>query len=238
MSIFLYERLYPKKTFLLLTTHPSYSELFIKEKFYMSACCGEPIEYSNTYFLSDALTDVNNMQIALAQQEGLGHGLIIVKKLPNYNYAEIFYFYAALDNKEINNFYLNNLNLLEQFISYFKNAYNHKLEELSKKAIIYPSDSKDIFLLNPNLKNVIIPKDFNLEHKTSNPAISLSNRITAREKSCLHLIKSGCSNKIIARKLNISVRTVEKHIENMKSKLSINSRYKLILENFEAISEI
>jgi len=50
-----------------------------------------------------------------------------------------------------------------------------------------------------------------------------SNELTKREIDVLIFITSGLSNKAIAENLNISVRTVESHRQNLKNKLEIQS---------------
>ncbi|SNS36267.1 two component transcriptional regulator, LuxR family [Noviherbaspirillum humi] len=52
--------------------------------------------------------------------------------------------------------------------------------------------------------------------------------LTPREKEVLHSIATGKSNKHIARELNLSVRTVETHRQNIKRKLGIEGQADLI----------
>jgi two-component system nitrate/nitrite response regulator NarL len=47
--------------------------------------------------------------------------------------------------------------------------------------------------------------------------------LTPREETVLRLLAEGGSNKDIARKLDISVRTVETHRQNIKTKLNIQT---------------
>ena len=47
--------------------------------------------------------------------------------------------------------------------------------------------------------------------------------ITMREQEVLKLIADGCSNKEIAKRLGISVRTVETHRRNITEKLNIKT---------------
>lgn len=47
--------------------------------------------------------------------------------------------------------------------------------------------------------------------------------LTKREEGVLKLLAEGCSNKEIARELDISVRTVETHRQNIKQKLNIQT---------------
>jgi DNA-binding CsgD family transcriptional regulator len=48
--------------------------------------------------------------------------------------------------------------------------------------------------------------------------------LTKREKEIVNLIADGKSNKEIAQILNVSVHTVEKHLNNIYKKLGVNNR--------------
>jgi len=61
-----------------------------------------------------------------------------------------------------------------------------------------------------------------------NPSKGLTERLTSREQSVLSLVSNGMSNKQISSQLNISVRTVEAHRRNIKTKLEIDSLAELI----------
>jgi two-component system response regulator NreC len=52
--------------------------------------------------------------------------------------------------------------------------------------------------------------------------------LTTREQEVLKMIAEGQMNKEIAEKLSISVRTVERHRENIMSKLNLHSRAELV----------
>jgi len=51
-----------------------------------------------------------------------------------------------------------------------------------------------------------------------------SANLTPRELEVLCLVASGMSNQEIARSLTLSIRTVERHVENTYSKLRVKSR--------------
>jgi ATP/maltotriose-dependent transcriptional regulator MalT len=51
-----------------------------------------------------------------------------------------------------------------------------------------------------------------------------SDAITVRERDVLSMISQGCSNKRIARMLNISPETVKSHVKRIFSKLSVSTR--------------
>ena len=52
--------------------------------------------------------------------------------------------------------------------------------------------------------------------------------LTQKEKEILHYLADGCSSREIAKKLNISVRTVETHRYNLMNKLELTNAAQLI----------
>jgi ATP/maltotriose-dependent transcriptional regulator MalT len=60
-----------------------------------------------------------------------------------------------------------------------------------------------------------------------------SDRLTARERDVLALISQGCSNKRIARTLEISPETVKSHVKRIFLKLDVSTRTKAV---FRAVS--
>ena len=59
--------------------------------------------------------------------------------------------------------------------------------------------------------------------ETPEPEAEPVNVLTRREETVLKLLAEGLCNKDVARQLNISVRTVETHRQNIKSKLNITT---------------
>lgn len=62
-----------------------------------------------------------------------------------------------------------------------------------------------------------------LFHKGDGTPQLEKNPLTSREETVLKLLSEGDPNKVIARKLDISVRTVETHRKNIKQKLNIQT---------------
>lgn len=56
----------------------------------------------------------------------------------------------------------------------------------------------------------------------------LNNMLTQREIECLSYIAHGFTMKMIAKKLNISPRTVEQHLRNLKEKFELNTKGQLV----------
>lgn len=140
----------------------------------------------------------------------------------NYNeYCDFFIFGADKNNKHIINFYINNLDLLKNFSEYFYNKAKKIIEISAKNRIYLPGNrvqsgiSKDVYR-----KDGINYND--------NIMLNLSNR----EKSCLHGILAGQTAKQIARELNLTFRTVEFYIQNLKKKIGCRRRSEIFKKFF------
>jgi DNA-binding NarL/FixJ family response regulator len=56
------------------------------------------------------------------------------------------------------------------------------------------------------------------------PKATEAARMTVREQQVIDLIVRGCSNKVIASKLDIAMPTVKAHVHNILEKLALRSR--------------
>ena len=70
-----------------------------------------------------------------------------------------------------------------------------------------------------------------LENNFSNNFVdqTAATNLTLREREILFLIASGCSNKAVSSKLNISTHTVKTHIYNIYKKIKVDSRFQAAL---------
>ncbi|RUM55621.1 MAG: DNA-binding response regulator, partial [Marinomonas sp.] len=64
---------------------------------------------------------------------------------------------------------------------------------------------------------------FTMPDKSPDALLSANESLTRRELDVLIALTSGHANKEVARRLNISVRTVETHRQNLKNKLDIHT---------------
>jgi len=89
-------------------------------------------------------------------------------------------------------------------------------ELISAIHAIYRGDS----FLSPSISKTII--DEYLRHTTPNTPAE-HEKLTDREREVLQLIAEGCSNREIASKLHVSVKTVGVHRTNLMEKLEIHN---------------
>ncbi len=73
--------------------------------------------------------------------------------------------------------------------------------------------------------------DFSLVQDSSSvesDELSIADKLSKREMEIFELLGNGKNRKEIADQLNISLKTVESHIDNMRSKLEVSSGFELV----------
>jgi RNA polymerase sigma factor (sigma-70 family) len=89
-------------------------------------------------------------------------------------------------------------------------------------AIQRVADGDAVF--SPRLAGFVLDAFAGTETRTIDPEL---DQLTAREREVLRLIARGYAYKEIARRLDISVKTVETHVSAVLRKLQLSSRYEL-----------
>lgn len=155
------------------------------------------------------------------------------------DYTEVFNFSSTCENENIINYYINNIEFLENYANYFhdkiSSIINNKKEELyidikpsSEKTLILPNTDNCNFFPNEQCK-------CNFSFMINNAKVNLSSR----QIQCLALIGKGKTAKEIARMLNISHRTVEEYANQLKIKLKCinhNALIAFVAENIHIIN--
>ncbi|KHN67762.1 LuxR family transcriptional regulator [Acinetobacter calcoaceticus] len=93
-----------------------------------------------------------------------------------------------------------------------------------------PSQQLQLLLLSPWQTDVTIAKNYLIQIKISTPALEVTDilkycpQLTQREAEVMHWLLLGKTNKDIAEILELSPRTVNKHLEHVFEKLSVENR--------------
>jgi DNA-binding CsgD family transcriptional regulator len=204
---FSYIRILDHQERILITSDPAYSELSITKKFHTYAFFGPRDLYTEGMFLIDFL-DLGEIKTALSAHD-INIGCIIIKKRKNY--TDHYSFGTAKRTPGLNNFIINNLDLFEEVIEEFHARAETLIKQYQKNTLLYPASIDTTGLTDPNSRN-----------------INTQNIFTLREQEILRYIKKGLSSKHVSQNLNISHRTVEKHLENMLIKTNTHSRIQLL----------
>lgn len=152
---------------------------------------------------------------------GLWNFLLIYKKSPAH--LDYWFFSGKPNDCKVIDFYLNNLQNLNDFISLFEISNQDIFSVANKRNTYSPEGNSGIFSAQSSIKSLIISTE-NIETNKTFIDVSFSQR----EQDCLFYISKGRSMKETAAYLGISPRTVETHINNMKKKTGYNSRSKLL----------
>lgn len=157
----------------------------------------------------------------------------------NQNYLENFSFWVNENTINANSFYINNLNLLEQFRLYFLDKAKSLIEASDKELIVRPwrdinSDVVHIDGTN-NIFTYVRSKDYVTNDKLSlmpqkiHFKISgIDKYITKKELECALKLMQGKNNLEIANSLFVSPRTVETHLNSLRNKINVSNRQQLI----------
>lgn len=136
-------------------------------------------------------------------------------------------FTLATDNsrKNMHNIYLNKLDVIYNFSIIMKDKIKTLIGEIDSDRFIHNKleivDTSQVTRCEKNDTIIHYLKRINRNRE-------LVSHLTDREFECLLLLLEGKSAKVISSIMNISNRTVEVHIYNIKKKMSCRSRAELI----------
>ncbi len=160
----------------------------------------------------------------------------------NEDFVESFYFTSTKENRDIINFYLNNLKLLERYASHFKGKFLEatNLDDLAE--LSEPTVSADIFANQSTQgdNEEIKIKSFSESLPIRKLVVNRDGQsivLSKREAECLCYMAFGKTMKEIATCLNLSPRTVEFYVDNMKKKTGFYSKSQLLNMFFSGQTE-
>jgi len=166
--------------------------------------------------------------ISLHNEFDIWHGFLIGYR--HKEYVEMFCFAFNKDSDNKSQFYLQNSQLLVKFSNYFKTQADDLINSKDKKKLAVYQEKFDLSYIEETYKN----KQQLFNESISHQNLSFTNKagnlvhLTTRESDCISILMQNRSMKEIGKLLNLSPRTVECHIENVKQKLEINYKSQLV----------
>lgn len=153
------------------------------------------------------------------------------------DYVETWSFTTTKDAVGMQQFYINNIQILEYFIKYFESKAADVLKDITpdKLAVFIAPFDLNVSLRIEEDKTKNFFKESHLVKvfiQAQNKNISLSHR----ELECLLYTSMGQSQKQIASTLDLSVRTIESYLNSIKDKANV--RYKSELISLISIEEL
>ncbi len=223
LNAFSYARIYPDGTRTELWSDPQALEhTFFKKKYIVGA-------YTPNYFSEEEKFAVLQLKVngypkilrekytqqLLDQRECFNHDHSFILINRETNFCEYFIFYAPIEAYSILNFYINNLDILNNFTIQFK----HVAVDLIKKSDCHRIPMPHCSLLTKNNKSTLLDKKY---------PIFTSGQLSNREQEIAVLLLNGKVAREVGDILHISKRTVESHIEHMKIKANCHKKSELI----------
>lgn len=150
-------------------------------------------------------------------------------------YFDVYFFGCKYNDSAVINFYINNMEILENFKFYFKDKAAKIINKLEQDRLVIPPDmcsnvtllKKELFC-KKTLINELIPNRYQLNLNNNHSSIS------KREMETIRFLCHGYSVKEAAKLMKISPRTVEQYFNNLKIKLGLGRKSQIInffLEN-------
>lgn len=130
-------------------------------------------------------------------------------------YFDISCFASDIYNTDILNYYLNNIDALEKFSLLFDEQAANLINQSKINKLTLPNSMLSTFS-GIKTKNTV------------NPILS------KQQTECLRWLIKGMTAKQIAKSMNLSPRTIESYIENIKCKFNCTSRIDLIVKALES----
>jgi len=135
--------------------------------------------------------------------------------------CEFFSFYSSASRRAADNFYINNLETFERFSAFFKTAAANLISAASEQRLVEASSSLDACHLRIHTLTVA-----RAQHSVG----AGHQLLTERQLEIARYIITGLTSRQIADQLGLSARTVETHVENIKSRLGCTNKTELLVQ--------
>ncbi|MBU0744307.1 MAG: LuxR C-terminal-related transcriptional regulator [Gammaproteobacteria bacterium] len=174
-----------------------------------------------------------NYWVPTYEELGIKSSINIIEK--HDKYYDGFWFIAR-SGKAPYSFFVNHYDVLENFILYFKERARDLIEQGKREKIIWFNNKPEYSEVVQRLEGVVLKDSQNFANlknrfKLKRYSINKDNLkyyITPREMQCLQYLGQGLSCKEIGNLLYVSSRTVESHLQKIKTRLGVCSRNQLL----------
>lgn len=230
-------RIDANNNFSALGLQPEFVKLYFSKKYYNFDLHMAKNKLPEQYIIWDNIERVKESKELYDdfQDFGLGHTFSII--LDRDGYKDCYHFSATLGHSEINQCYLNHLDLLKRFINYFTDKINAHKELAKAYDIKFATDTRNGNYFTLNNSSLIDAKSFKNHTVTERVYLQPGLYLTKREWECLNWLAQSKTLHQTATLLSITERTVRAHINNIKEKFSCDNLFQLGVL-FEKTSQI
>lgn len=229
IKYFRFLRVYRDGRMVVLGNLANWTKHYYEQEYFQNCVFDQPVDHiSNGRYLWDYLPENPGDIIKSAANEhfGFGHGMSQVSQHDNYH--DLFEFAGQRNDHQMN---LRYMHFADSF-NHFQRTFVEKSENLIKQQLQSPmvinkADGSAFYNLDTGeIKNLDHP--LSVKHDLHFSYQEQNIKLTPRELDVLALLSIGYQMKSIALRLQISMRTVETHLNNIKRRAKIQSRQHLL----------
>lgn len=235
ITYFSHAHMSPKGELATLCSDPAFLEQYYEQGFYDYDLHQNKPPLDKGYFLWDSVKRIGGTKdlYQFGIDYGVSHTFSIIEE--DDNGRNVYHFATKPGNTFMNEFYLQHIDLLENFVAYFKDKLllNDRLNRAYK--VVCKTDSEgggylmdDFYGFHPTpasiqqfLKAIGRNKD-----GTNSPASKL--KIPRRELQCAYYLLQGKTSKEISTFLHLSPRTVEVYFDRLKCRFGARNKIELV----------
>lgn len=214
-------------------SRPDWADYFTENQLYLQDpfLCHPHSYQSGTVFWTPYYQQDSNLQgfLKVARDKfSMAHGFCIIERTAEG--CEFFGFSAPPEHEQIYSIYLQDLPLLKEFCKYFKEEAAPILKLLEHDPIpLLPLKEHSFEATSSPFEQHHLSKALFLKYIRAQPLVKLSKR----ETECLSLYLDTQKMQDVADKLELSVRTIEFYLGNIKNKLNCWTKIELIKKGQE-----
>jgi DNA-binding CsgD family transcriptional regulator len=224
ISHFGFIRIYENGKMLRMANKPKWTRTYFEKGYY---------DDIDLYSMRDVQQNESRLLLLTGEPQG-EHFTTLCKEFQIWNalgiyekfeeYSDFWFFSSSPDNTEVINFYLNKVDALKNFSLYFKEKFSQEIKENDPSKLISTRVKITESSLVEKQKVKSLFNNLNINSYKLDDKVSLSKR----EFECLFYLVQGRTMKEIARFMNLSFRTIEFHLNNVKRKLNCNKKSQVI----------
>lgn len=231
VAYFTYHRIDREGKYTVLVDRPDWAEHYVEAQFYLDdPYLRHPDVYRSGFCLIESNGSEEYKKRILKDGKeifNLDIGLIYIEK--GVDCVEFFGFSGTKNQCPLEKIHLNHPQILKSFAAHFKNELGDILHQMEGESSSLLDLKGEDFLTNlpihPDLSSEALIKYLAATGKKSEIAKALL--LSPREKECILHLTSGRSAKETAFAMNLSPRTVESYLENIKTKLGCSTKQEI-----------
>lgn len=222
INFFAYLKTLPNQQHIWLCSHRAFTEYLFQENY--SAKLIQQVPPFKGSILWSALEQEPIFSSAHSEF-GIQSGMVVVE--PNQNDIERYFFASMVKNSEVEAMYGFNRDVFQRFIHYFKDCAVDILSVAEEQALPIYHEEQDVSINKKHEKPQNVIQFFN-QTPVKRFNINLNGKnifIPKREAQVMAYMRKGLTAKEMARKMDISHRTIEFYRTNLKKRLAVLEPY-------------